>query len=186
MDPLTIASAAFKGAGALMSLFGAGAQNRAARRVTRQQQATLRDNADMAMMRSTFEQNRIDDQIDATTGAQVNYFAGGNLDPASGSPAVLQAMTTAQGETDKMLAAARGAQERADAFQQISDLESGLGAQSRAMSWGIGTTLLGTAGDLAQMFRPKTGAYGASGGSSGPDNSFARARRINNFQGWGV
>ena len=109
MDPLTIASAAFKGAGALMSIFGAGAQNRAARRVTRQQQATLRDNADMAMMRSTFEQNRIDDQIDATTGAQVNYFAGGNLDPASGSPAVLQAMTTAQGETDKMLAAARGA-----------------------------------------------------------------------------
>jgi hypothetical protein len=36
------------------------------------------------------------------------------------------------------------------------------------------------------MFRPKTGAYGASGGSSGTDNSFARARRINNFQGWGV
>ncbi|MCA3675527.1 MAG: hypothetical protein IOC02_14500 [Methylobacterium sp.] len=185
MDPLTIASAAFKGAGALMSMFGARSNFAAAQRITRQKQATLRQNADMAMMRSTFEQNRIDDQIDATTGAQVNYFAGGNLDPSSGSPAVLQAMTTAQGETDKMLAAARGAQERADAFQQISDLESGLGAQRRAMSWGIGTSLLETAGDLTKMFGPKIGSYGSSGGMGG-DNSFARARRINNFQGWGV
>ncbi|MCA3685274.1 MAG: hypothetical protein IOC02_14320 [Methylobacterium sp.] len=168
-----------------MSMFGARSNFAAAQRITRQKQATLRQNADMAMTRSTFEQNRIDDQVDAVTGAQVNYFAGGNLDPATGSPAVLQAMSAAQGETDKMLAAARGAQERADAFQQISDLESGLGAQRQALSWGIGTTLLETAGDLTKMFAPKI-AGGSTGGSTGGNNSFARARRINNFQGWGV
>lgn len=185
MDPLTITMGALKGANALMSIFGARSNFASAQRITRQKQAILRQNADMAMTRSTFEQNRIDDQVDAVTGAQVNYFAGGNLDPASGSPAVMQAMSAAQGETDKMLAAARGAQERADAFQQISDLESGLGAQRQALSWGIGTTLLETAGDLTKMFAPKI-AGGSTGGSTGGNNSFARARRINNFQGWGV
>jgi hypothetical protein len=182
MDPLTITMGALKGANALMSIFGAQSNFRNAKRITRARQATLRQNADMAMMRSTFEQNRIDDQLDAVTGAQVNYFAGGNLDPSSGSPAVLQAMSAAQGETDKMLAAARGAQERADAFQQISDLESGLDAQRQSMSWSIGSTLLETAGDLARMW-PRTGGASGSGASGGSDNSFARARRISGYRG---
>ncbi len=178
MDPisltLAIASAGLKGAGAAMSIFGAGQQYRQAKRVTRMKQATLKANADMAMAQSTFEQNRIDDQIDAVQGAQVNYFAGGNIDPTSGSPAILQAMTEAQGETDKMLVAARGVQQRADAYQQISDLESGLSDQRVGMSYGVGTTLLNTASELLAMFGPK-GQFGGGGskggrGSSGPMN----------------
>ncbi|MGL5446412.1 MAG: hypothetical protein ACRDBL_03785, partial [Rhabdaerophilum sp.] len=163
MDPismtLAVASAGMKMAGGAMSIFGAGQQYRQAKRVTRMKQATLRQNADMAMAQSTFEQNRVDDQIDAVQGAQVNYFAGGNLDMTSGSPAVLQAMTEAQGETDKMLLAARGVQKRADAFQQISDLESGLNDQRVAMSYGVGTTMLNTASELLAMFGPK-GSFG--------------------------
>lgn len=189
MDPLSLAFLGLKGAGAIMSIFGAQGAFGGAKRITRQKQAILRGNADLATQRATFEQNRIDDQVDAVQGAQVNYYSGGNLDPTMGSPAVVQAMTAAQGQTDMMLAAARGVQERADAYQQIADLESGLSAQRQSMSWGIGTTLLNTASDLAAQFGPKgafSGAFGKSTNSttgSFIDNSFERARRIGGFTG---
>lgn len=197
MDPismtLAIASAGLKGAGALMNIFGAGQQQRAAKRVTRAKQATLRANAEMAMQQSTFEQNRLQDQIDSVQGAQVDFFAGGNLDFTNGSPAVLQAMTAAQGETDRMLIGARGVQQRANAYQQIADLEQGLNDSRVASNYSIGTTMLQTAGDMIGMFAKMAPGGGAGkgatfnpGASFGSDNSFAAARRINGFNGWGV
>jgi hypothetical protein len=197
MDPITIAMAAaggLKAVGALTSIFGAGQQYRQAKRVTRMKQMQLRDNADMVMRQSTFEQNRLQDQVDATLGAEVNFFAGGNLDPTSGSPAVLQAMSAAQGETDRQLIGARAVTQRADMFQQISDLESRLSDQRTGMSYGVATTLINTASDLLGMFGKPGGQGGSAfgfGGNAGtpietPGNSFAAARRINGFQGWGV
>lgn len=193
MDPISMSlmlvSAALTGAQGGMSIFGQLMGNRGAKRATRAKVATLRSNIDTIGKQAGFEQSRIYDQVDATLGAQVNFFAGGNIDPTSGSPAILQALTAAQGETDVALAGARGAQKRAETFQQIADLEMGQSDRNTALTFGIGTTLLNTASQwvgLGNSMNQK-GAFsggGSTGASSGTGfNSFAEARRLNGYVG---
>lgn len=198
MDPISmslmLASGALTGAQGAMSIFGQLSGNRAAKRATRAKVATLNSNIDMMGKETAFEQSRIYDQVDATLGAEVNFFAGGNIDPTSGSPAILQAMTAAQGETDVMIAGARGAQKRADAFQQIADLEMGQSDKNNALTYGIGTTILNTASQWASLgnFANKSGAFKptpqgpTSVGLGASFNSFQQARQFNGFNGFGV
>jgi hypothetical protein len=195
MDPFTVAAMALSAAQGAMSIFGLGQQNRQQKRVMRMQQAQLRQNADLEMMQSTVEQNKVDDQLDDIYGAQTDFFAGGNLDPTSGSPAILQAMTAAQGETDKMMIAARGQTNRANMFQQILDLETGISDARKAHAFGVGTQLLNTASTWAGIAgKAPKGAFGFNGfgggmpgASIGGGNTLAAARRLGGFsQGWGV
>jgi len=192
MDPFSLAFMGMTGAQGALSIFGLGQQNKALKRATRLKQAALRQNADMVMKEAGFEINRLDDQIDAVHGAQTNFYAGGNLDPASGSPAIVQALTAAQGETDKMLLAAKGQSARADMFQQISDLESRLDDARKGFALGVGTQLLSTATQWLglqrqNMQRTNGSAFGSFGlFNQQPENTFAAARRINGYNGWGV
>lgn len=167
MDPVTmmLISMGLSGGQAAMSLFGDQAAYRAQKRATRFQQAELMQNAEMSRLKSTFEQNRIDDSLAQAQGDQINYYAGGNIDPMSGSPAVLSAMSSMQAETDKLLVAARGQSEVADAWGQIQGLQSRVADKRKALGYGVATTLLNTASQWASL--GTKGMGNSQGGKSG-------------------
>lgn len=196
MDPIsimTMASAALAGGQGAMSIFGQLTGNRAAKRAARAKVASLQASLPLVGQETAFQQSKIIDQVDAVNGAQVASFAGGNIDPSSGSPAILQAMSAAQGETDIAITGARGAQKRADIFQQIADTWQGQSDRNNQLAFGIGTTLLNTAQQWAGLtaFGIQKGMFGG-GASTMPAasgnswNTLAAARQINGFNGFGV
>ena len=193
MDPISIlmmGSAALSTAQGGLSILGQVMGNNSAKRAARMKVQNLQASLPIVGQETAFQQSKIIDQVDQVTGAEVNSFAGGNIDFTSGSPAIIQAMSQAQGETDIALAGARGQQKRADIFQQIADTWSGQSERNHQLAYGIGTTLLNTAQQWAGLgaFGIKNGLFGAGGNSvpAGAANAFATARQFNGFNGFGV
>lgn len=174
-------------AGAGISAAGTMSQTAALRRQARLRVGQLQTNAEITGMRSAFEQGRIEDQVDAVQARQENHFAAGNIDPTSGSAAILQAQTEALGMQDQMLIAAKGQQERADIFGQIAATWGRADDASRAGALNIASTVLSAAGKLAGIsgdVAAKTGGWGAAGGNA---TSFApAASQPMNLKPWGL
>jgi hypothetical protein len=129
---------------------------------------TLKNNADMALRQSTFEQNRVSNQLDSVFSAQVGTFAGGNLDPTSGSPAILQLQSAAQAETDRQLLGARGAGARADAYGEMAGNKSRFADAAQAAYLNTASTWLQTGTEwIDKIAKSSTQAGGATAGGNG-------------------
>lgn len=154
----------------------------------RQRMRLLRDQAELATMQGTAEGNRVRDQLDDVTNAQAGYFAANNIDPTWGSPAFLAAESAAQAEMDILTAGARGQQRRADAFQQIANLEAQNTDASRAAIIGAGSAFLNTVSQWASLGL-QAGRMAGGGGSapaaSGPMLLAGGGQRGGSGGGWG-
>lgn len=162
---LALAGAAQTGGNILQAAMGfvnAG-QTRA---VNRQRIRMLESNAQMQMASASGEANKVRDQLDAVTGAQAGFFAGGNIDPTSGSPAFLAAQSAAQAELDVMAATARGLQGRADAYGQIANVAAQTADAQRAAWVGAGTAFLNTVSSWASLGTQAGRTTGFGGGAS--------------------
>lgn len=155
-------------AGGGLQMAGIFGQTAAMRRQARTQVAQLQSNIDTSSRRTAFEQGKVIDAVDATVARQANFFASGNMDAASGSPAILAAQTEAMGMQDQMLLAARGAQERADMYGQISSIWNKADDANRAGAFNLASTALGTVGKLATIAGGQPGGWGSllTGGAS--------------------
>jgi hypothetical protein len=164
MTMMAISALASAGQGGLQAMAGFG-QAREARRnaeftgaINRERLRVLQSNADLSTRRGAFEAGKVRDQLEQVTGAQAGFFAAGNIDPTQGSPAFLAAQSAAQAELDVMAATARGMQGRADAFQQMANVQGQTAdawtgaktAQNTAMI-GAGTAFLNTASQWASL-----------------------------------
>jgi hypothetical protein len=158
---LALAGAAQTGGNILQGVMGFvnAAQTRA---VNRERTRMLMSNADMQMATATGEANRVRDTLDAVTGTQAGFFAGGNIDPTSGSPAFVAAQSAAQAELDVLTSTARGLQGRADAFGQIANVAAQTADAQRAAYVGAGTAFLNTVSSWASL-----GLQGGRGAPSG-------------------
>ncbi|MBS7703174.1 hypothetical protein [Chelatococcus asaccharovorans] len=94
-------------------------------------------NAELALARGRLDENRVRDETDRATASQRAFFAGGNIDPASGSALMLAAFGAAQGETDAQITRANAFQEAAgaqwSAYGALDHAEDGLQAASRTI-----------------------------------------------------
>ena len=114
VDPTTALMLAAGGLSAGGQLFAGISGNEAGRRAA--QQANI--NADLALRRGHFEENRVRTEIDRNLDAQTAFVAAGHGDPTYGSPIAVQMLSAMQGETDAMLARLGGVTEAAGQMQQ--------------------------------------------------------------------
>jgi hypothetical protein len=166
---LALAGAAQTGGNILNAAMGFVNANQTAS-INRQRIRMLQSNADMQMATATGEANKVRDQLDAVTGAQAGFYAAGNIDPTSGSPAFVAAQSAAQAELDTMAAMARGLQGRADAFGQIANVRAQTADAQRGALIGAGTAFLNTVSSWASL-GTQAGRSAPGGGSTMP--SFA-------------
>jgi hypothetical protein len=164
---LALAGAAQTGGGILQAAMGF-ANAGETRAVNRERMRMLRSNADMQMATATGETNRVRDQLDAVTGTQAGFFAGGNIDPTSGSPAFVAAQSAAQAELDVLAGTARGLQGRADAFGQIANVAAQTADAQRGALIGAGTAFLSSVSNWASL-----GLQAGRGAASGPGPSIS-------------
>lgn len=165
MDPMTIMALISGGlqlASGALSTSATLAGMRAMKRQARLQTASLAPAADLASVKSGWLQSRVEDNLDATLGRQAAFFAGGNFDMATGSPAVLAAQSEALATQDAAAAAAQGARERADAWGQIAGVWSKQNEARVAGAYNIASTVLSTATKLAGLGM-KAGGFDPSG-----------------------
>lgn len=167
---LMIAAAGVQAAGAGFSVAGKIGQGRAMRRSTLMQQWNLQQDQAMVGQETTFEQAKVDDQLDKVLGAQGNYFAANNVDPTWGSPALAAAESTAAAETDKLLIGARGAQKRAGIAGQIEGAVSQTEDKRRALGIGIAGDFLNLASSwLSLGMNAQKFGVGGSKSATAPD-----------------
>lgn len=72
----------------------------------------------LSLDEGALQQSRIANTVSQTIGAETGKFAASNLNPAYGSPLVLEGFTAGQGETDEALAGAQASMGYAGALQQ--------------------------------------------------------------------
>ncbi len=161
MDPVTLMllSGAVQTVGAGIGIAGKIGQMRGAGRAARLQQYQIWQNTDMVNRKSTFEQNKVSDQLDEVSAAQTNYYTGGGIDPTWGSPALMQAESAAAAEQDRLLIAARAQQEKADMAGQAAGIQSRASDTRRALGVGVATDFLNLASSWMSL-----GANIAKGG----------------------
>lgn len=196
MDPMTLLALAKAGVAAASSgleIAGQGMQYRAMKRAARSRTAALQTAMGLATTKAGYQQGQIEDQRDATLARQANFFAGGNIDMTTGSPAILAAQTEALAEQDQLMAAARGAQERADYAGQIAGLWNKVDDARGAMSFNIASSILSAAGKMIGAATESAGrtGTGSGGGSSGafdilPSASFRSGGNAFSAEPWGL
>lgn len=177
MIPMIMAAvqASLAVAGAGLQIGGMMGQRAQLRRQMRAQLGVLQDNYELAGMKGAFQQGQVSDQVDAAIGRQANFFASGNMDFASGSPALLAAQTAALGMQDQMLIGARTLQDRAAISAQKAGVASRYDDAMSANSFNMASVVLNTASNLASIggnaakaggFQGFSG-FGGSGGAGG-------------------
>lgn len=178
---LMLAGAAQTGGNILNAAMGFVNANQTAS-VNRARIRMLQSNAEMQMATATGEANKVRDQLDAVTGNQAGFFAAGNIDPTSGSPAFLAAQSAAQAELDVMAVTARGLQGRADAYGQIANATAQTADAQRGALIGAGSAFLNTISSWASLgIQGGKGAPAGGGASGGTSSGFAPLR----LQGFG-
>lgn len=165
MDPTTGLSAALnlasRAAGAAGSLVsGAGTARQA-----RYQQTIARANADNALLRGNFEAARIHDRTEAVLDGQTASVAARGIDPAFGSPLVMQGFSAAQGAADESLVRASALQERATQEWAVLGAVARERDARRAGVLGAATALLTSASRFASRL-PSGGGDAFSIGAS--------------------
>ncbi len=112
--------------------------------------------AETATEKAAFEEARLRAEVERTLGQAKTYFASRNLDPAFGSPLLIQGLTEAQGEVDAGIIRAGGRVERAGRLAEAASTEAGAASsaweaaaaeQEKTLSllsgvFGAGSTLL--------------------------------------------
>ncbi len=158
VDPVTALSVASAGMGAASSLFGGSANAKAAEIAAQ----TAEANSKMALAEGEGRVGQINQRVNNIIGAARANYAAGNLALNSGSPLMVQAMSAAQGNTDKQLAMA-GALNQASGQSSAAATDLNSATQDRISGIvGAGTALLhGLAG-----IRGLGGALGMSGAGS--------------------
>lgn len=135
---------------------------------------------DLALTGGAFHQTMIDRKVKGTIGAENASYAARNLDPASGSPLLVQMHSAAQGAIDKALAGAQalltatGAESRAASLKmQAANSEyQAFGAEKKGANdliggvFGAASALLGSAGSFGNLSSASSGAGSSFGKSS--------------------
>jgi hypothetical protein len=151
--------------------------------VNRQRVRMLQSNADMQMANAAGEANRVRDQLDAVTGNQAGFYAAGNIDPTSGSPAFVAAQSAAQAELDVMAVTARGLQGRADAYGQIANVAAQTSDAWRGAAIGAGTAFLNTVSSWASLGTQAGRAAPAGGGMPSFSGGYTQPRILSGSGG---
>lgn len=182
MEPFTFAMLAGAGINALGKLMG-GASSSAIDSIQAQaanaNTELLDKQADVAHMGVDFAASKEREQLGkieeagrSTLSTRRSYFAGNNLDPTFGSPLLVQAMTAGRVATDRNLAGASFAIDKANALSNEANLR-GQAAGSAATA--LGATIKGSADMMAGVLGAGTALLsgasavgGFGGGSGGP------------------
>lgn len=113
--------------------------------------------AALAYARGRVQEGRIEQQGRDVASAQHLYFSSNNLDPAYGSPLVLQAKSAMQVETDLNLVRAGEAVDAADALTKSANIEgqamSARASAAGATSRGIGAVQAGYFGAATDLLK---------------------------------
>ncbi len=175
VDPITgIAMAASAGAGGL-SAMGQLAGGRGSARAARMQAWMAQQNAKNALAKGAFDQARLRDKVDTVLDNQTASVAARDLDPAYGSPLVLQGLTAMQGEADAMLIGAGAQQEAAEQLWSAAGSIGKAQDAKRAGMIGAGTAILSTISQWASL-------AGGGGKTGGKTSTSATGAQIN--PGW--
>lgn len=125
--------------------------------------------AALAYARGRVQEGRIEQQGRDVASAEHLHFASNNLDPAYGSPLLLQAKSAMQVETDLNLVRAGEAVDAADALTKSANLEgqamSARASATGATSRGIGAVQAGYIGAATDLLKGAS-SFGAGGGFS--------------------
>lgn len=160
IDPMTALAAATTIGGGALSAGGQLMAGRSTASSARMAAWMAQRNAEMELQRGSFEESRVRDRTDATLAGQTASVTARDIDPAYGSPLVIQGLSAAQGETDALLTRAGGIQSSA---QQLWSAAGSLGKAQDARRG----ALLGAAGTLLSSVSPWALKAMPGGGSAG-------------------
>lgn len=137
-----------------------------------QQADTAKDAAKLSLLEGGWKASQIGRAVRSTQASLTSYFAGNNMDPTMGTPALMQGYSAAQGATDMALAAARGDVGYADGLTKASriygdaaDQQWRAAQQDQAASTALVSGFFGAATSLLSL--GSTPWPGLSGGGAG-------------------
>lgn len=181
MDPITammLGATALSAIGKIGSGFMGSDLDKIQKSITDQNTALLVNKAsleakgaDVAYAEGGLESARTVATLNRTLGGETGHFAASNLDPASGSPLLLQGFSASQGRADLDLIAARARMGAAGALMtSAGTMASAAGSQGQATSFGMKSTQDIIAGFLGAGTTALQGAsmwakFGVPGGS---------------------
>jgi hypothetical protein len=170
VDPMTAVGMVATGAGGGLQAAGSIMSGRGSARQARLQAWMAQQNAQNALQKGAFEQARLRDQVDTVLDNQTASVAARDIDPAYGSPLVMQGLSAMQGEADAMLIGA-GAQQEAAEHMWTAAGKIGEARDARNAGYlGAGTAILGTISKWASL---------AGGGGSGARTTTVAGARLN-------
>jgi len=162
VDPMTALAAVTSIGGGALSAGGQLMAGRGSARAARMQAWMAQRNADMELQRGAFEESRVRERTDQVLNNQVASVTARDIDPAYGSPLVVQGLSAAQGETDALLTRASGLQSSA---QQLWSAAGSLGKAAdakRGAFLGAASSMLSSISPFAMKAMPSGGSAGGS------------------------
>lgn len=148
----------FAAMGVGLSTAGAAQQGAAMKSANRRQyaealrqQAIIDGNVAMAGRREAFDLSGVMDRVDDATAGQTAYYSAANIDPSSGSPALMQALAAEQGAKDMALVSARAGEQVAEMRGQGAAIASRSADTARALQYGAATAALNNMGQWMQF-----------------------------------
>lgn len=161
VDPMTALAAATTIGGGALSAGGQLMAGRGTAKAARMQAWMAQRNADMELRKGAFEASRVRERTDQVLDNQVASVTARDIDPAYGSPLVVQGLSAAQGETDAMLTSAGGLQSSA---QQLWSAAGSLGKAAdakRGAFLGAASSILSSISPFAMKAMPSGGGAGS-------------------------
>lgn len=117
----------------------------------------------LSYARGRVQEGRIEQQGRDVASAQHLFFGSNNLDPAYGSPLLLQARSAMQVETDLNLVRAGEAVDAADALTKAANIEgqrmTAIGQGAGALSRGLGARTAGYFGAATDLLKGASSAF---------------------------
>lgn len=159
VDPMTALAAVTTIGGGALSAGGQLAAGRGSARAARMQAWMAQRNAEMEMRRGAFEETRVRARTEDALAGQTASVTARDLDPAYGSPLVVQGLSAAQGETDALLTRAGAMQSSAE---QMWSAAGSLGKAQSART----ASFIGAGTSLLQSVSPWLLRAGGGGGGS--------------------
>lgn len=140
---------------------------------TAEKQASVkRLEAKNATAKAGYDEAKLRQEVDKTLGQAKTYYASRNLDPAYGSPLLVQGLTAAQGEVDAQIVRAQGQSDRASALSEAASYDASAAtsrwqavASEQQSNLSLLSGVFGAATTLLTSASKWTGLSGGSGNS---------------------
>jgi hypothetical protein len=165
VDPISMGLMALSIGGGALGAFGSISAGNANARAAELAAQTAQANAKMALDEGEGRAALVDQRVRQVIGASRAAAGAGNLDIASGSPLMVQALSAQQGNTDRQLALAAGIN-RAAGMNFAAGQDYQKADQDRLAGWiGAGTSVLNSIGGLRRGIGLGDFGFGGGGGA---------------------